>query len=728
MRKRLISPKGPALFTACAGALLATQTASAQFTSDKVSLHAFMDFNALGTGSEGNDCWGYTSPSGREYALMGVNNAMVVVEITTPGSPVVIGTVPHTSTSWGDIKTYQDHAYVVNDFGGGGMDVVDLSDVDNGNVTYVQSILWNGPGSISHNVAIDETSGYLYLCGANTNGGRLVVYDLANPANPVLAGTISSAVGDYIHDAQIVTYTSGPYAGMQVAFGASEGRGLDVYDVTDKNNMTRMSRTPYPNVAYAHQVWLSADRQYCYLNDELEGVNETVIFDVTNLSAPVIANTSNSGTPAGDHNQYVRDGFMYEADYRSGLRIMCNDDPINPVLVGWFDTFPGSDADGFEGAWSNYPFFPSGTVIVSDITRGLFILDPSEALTSGALTTSYPNGRPAFIAPTGGTTMRVDINASCGAESASGTAMLHYDAGAGFVSTPLSVVSGTEFDAVFPALACGTQVNYYISAESTGGDTFTDPTGAPASTYSTVVATGVTTQFEDDYEADLGWVATFAGATSGFWQRGNPVDDSNWAYDPATDGDGSGQCYLTQNEFGNTDVDGGIVTLTSPVLDMSTGDPGLSYEYYLNLTESGTADALILEISSNGDAGPWTEIAHHDVNQGLNWVHHDVFNSDLVDAGVTLGANMKVRFSAGDANPQSIVEAGVDGFKINALNCGPPADLDGNGSVGVTDLLILLGAWGPCDAPCPPSCLADIDGDCQVGVTDLLILLGAWTT
>ncbi|MEE9294429.1 MAG: VCBS repeat-containing protein [Phycisphaerae bacterium] len=53
-------------------------------------------------------------------------------------------------------------------------------------------------------------------------------------------------------------------------------------------------------------------------------------------------------------------------------------------------------------------------------------------------------------------------------------------------------------------------------------------------------------------------------------------------------------------------------------------------------------------------------------------------------------------------------------------------DLDGDGSVGVKDLLMLLGAWGPCPKPCVPYCPADLNRDCTVGVKDLLILLGNW--
>ncbi len=54
---------------------------------------------------------------------------------------------------------------------------------------------------------------------------------------------------------------------------------------------------------------------------------------------------------------------------------------------------------------------------------------------------------------------------------------------------------------------------------------------------------------------------------------------------------------------------------------------------------------------------------------------------------------------------------------------GPcPWDLTDDESVGVPDLLILLGFWGPC----APVCLGDLDGDDNVGVSDFLILLGNW--
>jgi hypothetical protein len=55
----------------------------------------------------------------------------------------------------------------------------------------------------------------------------------------------------------------------------------------------------------------------------------------------------------------------------------------------------------------------------------------------------------------------------------------------------------------------------------------------------------------------------------------------------------------------------------------------------------------------------------------------------------------------------------------------PLGDLDGDGTVGVTDFLLLLAAWGPCPDP-PASCPADLDGDGVVGVSDFLELLANW--
>ena len=174
--------------------------------------------------------------------------------------------------------------------------------------------------------------------------------------------------------------------------------------------------------------------------------------------------------------------------------------------------------------------------------------------------------------------------------------------------------------------------------------------------------------FEDDFEQDGGWVAENLGASSGFWERGVPVDDGGWAYDPSSDGDGSGRAYLTQNQAGNTDVDGGAVRLTSPVLGTAGAQMNLTYLYYLELTRTGAEDALVVEVS---DGGAWSQVRRHDQSTGGGWTEASISAQELAAAGVAAGEDVQVRFTANDADAQSIVEAGVDGVRLAAVVCDP---------------------------------------------------------
>ena len=710
------------LTAVCLLGLSAVQTASAQYESFNVSLHAQIDLNTFGA-SSGNDCWGYVSPSGREYALMGVRNKAAFVEITDPAAPVWFDSVPHNSSVWCDIKVYQDHAYIVTE-AGSGIQIVDMSDIDNHVITLVRTIF--SPAS-SHNVVIDTDSGFLYTAGG-------AIFDLSDPANPARVGT-----GSGWHDAQVVTYTSGPYAGREIMFASHGGAGMGIIDVTNKSNPFRISLNGYPGLSYCHQAW-TEDLNYLYIDDELDGIPRTTVFDITDLANPVFLGDFSSGLNAIDHNLYVRDGIIYEANYKSGLRIFdATGDPVNPPQIGWFDTYPQSNAGGFEGAWSCYPFFPSGTVIVSDINRGLFILDVSAAL-SGRLVFTLPNGLPEFIDPAGGTTVRVEVTGDRGVEPAPGTGEFWYDAGAGFVQGQMNEVSQNVYDAVFPATECGTEVSYYFSAESTDATRFTDPHNAPDNTYTAVSALGDIIHFADNFENDNGWVARNLGATSGDWQRGVPINDPNWAYDPASDSDGSGKCWLTENwnnpnyqDPWNTDVDDGAVRLISPTIDMSAGGVILSYDYFLRLTRpQDNTDHLIVEINSDDGVGAWIEIARHSADNGLAWTNHSISQDELEAAGVVLTETMKVRFTANDAEQQSIVEAGIDAFSITTLDCTPEfglGDLNCDGQVNAFDIEPFLVALFDPDsyAGMFPDCdinLADIDGNGVIDAFDIEPFLG----
>ncbi|MDP7008281.1 MAG: choice-of-anchor B family protein [Phycisphaerales bacterium] len=352
------------------------------FDSENVQLKSWLPLNELDGAESGNDCWGYVSGSGREYALMGTSDSTVIVEITNPGNAQVIAILSGPNSLWRDIKTYGTYMYAVSE-GGGGVQVFNLANIDLGQVQTLNSA---GSGT-SHNVAIDTESGFLYRTGANNDG--LKIYSLANPASPTEVGQWSDR---YVHDAQVVTYTEGPYAGRQIAFccaGFNSGwtdTGLTIVDVTNKSNTFVVGQSYYSGAQYSHQGWLSEDRTLFYLNDELDEqyngtLTTTRVINVEDLSNPYLVGTFTSGSTSIDHNLYTHNGMIFEANYRSGLRVFDATNQTNPVPYGYFDTYPSNDNASFNGLWNVYPFFPSGTVIGSDLESGLFvwelgILDP----------------------------------------------------------------------------------------------------------------------------------------------------------------------------------------------------------------------------------------------------------------------------------------------------------------------------------------------------------------
>ena len=338
--------------------------------------------------SAGNDVWGWTDPAtGREYALMGCDNGVSFVDVSDPVAPVYVGRLPtHTVDSpWRSVKTAGDHALVVSEAVDHGLQVFDLRALRafSGTPIVFSEIAHYAGFSDAHNVAANETSGFAYALGTDTCAGGLHMIDVRNPASPLAAGCFSA--DGYTHDAQCVVY-AGPdqrFRGREVCFASNEDT-LTVVDVEIKSAPSLLSRPGYAGSGYAHQGWLTEDHAYFLLDDELDEQifghgSRTWIWDVRDLTAPVVIGSYTSSSPAIDHNLYVRDGYAYEANYRSGLRVLDLAGVAAASLseAAFFDVYPADDAPTYNGAWSAYPYFPSGVVIVSGIEQGLFVLKPN---------------------------------------------------------------------------------------------------------------------------------------------------------------------------------------------------------------------------------------------------------------------------------------------------------------------------------------------------------------
>jgi len=350
----------------------------AAYASRGVELLSHVPLDRFSSGSlRANDVWGYTSPRGREYAIIGLSEGTGFVDVTNPFDPVVVADIPDAASIWSDIAVYGHYAYNVNE-SGGGMQVIDLREIDDGAVSLFDS-LTDSFLDTAHTIAINAASGFAYLGGANVDGGGLLAIDLADPAHPRLAGSWDE---HYVHDTTVVSYEVGPYAGREIAFNFCGPAGVSIVDVTNKANMWTITEFQYPNLTYCHQGWLSPDRRYLFIDDELDELHQpevmtttTYVLDVSVIEEPTFFTSFTNGVCAIDHNLMVRGPHVYEANYTSGVRVYRANPPESAEEVAFFDTHPEGNAPTFDGVWSVFTDFPSGVVVTSDIERGLFVLN-----------------------------------------------------------------------------------------------------------------------------------------------------------------------------------------------------------------------------------------------------------------------------------------------------------------------------------------------------------------
>ena len=360
----------------------------------------------------------------------------------------------------------------------------------------------------------------------------------------------------------------------------------------------------------------------------------------------------------------------------------------------------------------------NGTPHCAEIIAGFAMhnMDNSYDCPNPAVSINYPDGRPSLIDPNGGTSVAIQL-ANGTSEPVEGSGELHWKVQVGgWIVTPLDHVGGEEYAAVFPAFDCGVSIDWYISVEPEVGETVLSPASAPTTTWSAQAYSGAVISFEDDFQTNMGWTVD-ASAGTGNWDRVTP-SNGGVRCDAPTDADGSGMCYVTGN--GNDeDVDDGTTTLYSPIMEYSNGSV-LSYSrWYSNGVSCNGADPnndyFYVDISIDG--GAWTNL------ETVGPV--DQSDGGWYDVEHTLSGEgeIQVRFACGDLGAGSVIEAGVDGVSISESYCDEVScvgDVSGDGTVDVTDILAVVGAWGNTSGP------EDVNQDGIVNVSDVLVVVGAW--
>ncbi|MFT6633396.1 MAG: choice-of-anchor B domain-containing protein [Bacteriovoracaceae bacterium] len=347
---------------------------------------------------KGNDIWGWTDPStGKEYAIMGLDSKTSFVDVTDPVNPIHLADMKTAtiSSTWRDMKIYKNYAFIVSEAWRHGMQVFDLHRLRKLNGKKVEKLKpdfrYRDFGN-AHNIFINEETGYGYAVGTSTCDGGLHIMDLRSPLAPKFLNCIGRGVYElptkhgkaYTHDVQCVVY-KGPdarYLGREICISSNEDT-VNIVDVTDKNKPVQIGVASYDGVKYTHQGWLTEDHTYFLLGDELDesklGVNtKTFIWDFSNLENPKNFAVHTHKTKAIDHNMYVKGDYVYQANYSAGLRILSLKEIVKGKLteVGFLDTLPQRDSAEFEGVWSIFPYFKSGTVALAGIDGVLYLTRP----------------------------------------------------------------------------------------------------------------------------------------------------------------------------------------------------------------------------------------------------------------------------------------------------------------------------------------------------------------
>ncbi len=298
--------------------------------------------------------WGYTAPDGSEYALVGGANGLIIVDVTNPDAPQFIKQIPGPASAWREIKTYQHYAYVVTEHGSVGIQVVNLINLPDTNINY-QNV---NPGGITraHALHVDETKGFLYVYGSNLNQGRTQVFNLNNnPYSPSYVGHVPF-IG-YVHDG---------YADDDMLFSAHIYAGqFAVINMANKSAPVLLGTKTTPG-AFTHNTWRSGN--YLFTTDEVSNsfLTSYDISDPTDIpELDRIAITPGSGSIV--HNTHVINDYAVTSWYKDGFSIIDVSRPANMVEVGRYDTYPNGSGNGFEGCWGVYPYFPSGTIVASNI-------------------------------------------------------------------------------------------------------------------------------------------------------------------------------------------------------------------------------------------------------------------------------------------------------------------------------------------------------------------------
>lgn len=668
----------------------------------------YMDFRGVML----NGIWGYTAPTGNEYAIVGTRSGVSIVSLADPENPVEVYWHQGLFTVWREVKIYGHYAYISTE-APSGLLIIDLSPLPNNPI--VSEVHYTGPANnpwqSAHSLYIDEEEGYCYIFGANRGNGGAIILDIAtDPMNPIEVGVFDNW---YVHD--------GFARGNRLYLAHILNGFFSIVDVSDKSNPVLIATKNTP-LNFTHNIWPSDDNQYLFTTDEVAGAF-IAAYDISDPNNIVELDRiqSNPGLGIVPHNAHVLDDWLVTSYYTDGVLIHDISRPFNMIEVGNFDTSPLQNTN-MQGCWGVFPYFPSGLIVASDMEQGLYVLQPDYKLAGYLEGIAYDaaNGNPLGAVSVqiqgGNQTATSDLSGTYATGIAnSGNYTVNFSKPTYFTQSheiPLTegVVSNFNVDLVqmpsFPlnvlVLEEGTnqaifdaQVRlelpiYELNASTNGvgeaqfilhyEDNYTLTAGKWGyvtkcsdillNEQTNTVTIYLQKGWYDDFSFNFGWTTT-SSASDGNWVRELPIASTSGSapgadapHDCGSIGFVTGNGNITQNF---DEVKNGTVTLISPIFNLDGfSDPHVNYwTWFFNEHGSNPPDDTLHIFLSNGIETERIEYKAFPNSPQSQWVFSSIRVLDYLQPT----SNMQIFAKISDTPQASnITEAGFDYFSVSNSN------------------------------------------------------------
>ena len=653
-----------------------------------------------------NDVWGYVDEQGNEYAIVGTEDGTSIMNVSDPANPFEVFWLPGENSIWRDPSVFGDYAYISTE-AEEGLTIIDLSPLPESNE--LVSSLFTGESGLSwqsaHNCHADD-AGYLYVFGANYGEGGVLIYDVnTTPMNPTFVGAFDNW---YVHDG--------------VAFGdtlylAHVNDGfLSIVDISDRSNPQLLGTKITPD-SFTHNIWPSDNREVVYTTDELPD-SFIAAYDITDVNNIIELDRvqSSPGQNVIPHNTFVQNDYLITSYYVDGITIHDAKHPQNLIEVAAYDTYPGQTPT-YDGSWGVYPYLPSGIILASDRSEGLYVLQPDYQRASylEGVISNQNDGN-----PIGNVSVEIigndqeDLSSSVGFYATGMPSAGTYDVTyfkVGYesqtISTEITQGNITVQDiAMIPIDPFVLSVNvedafgnpipnakiklehplitYEGESNGLGQEIFslfyedfhnlqvgkwgyiTQCSDLLLDSQTGVITVVLQDGYYDDFTFDFGWTVS-GSAETGSWERGIPNPTDNTVMNGDVDGDCGNMAYVTGNaenldpDF--DDVDNGVTVLSSPVMDLSSySNPVLTFyiDFYCNHGPGAIDDTLKI-IVSDGTIQNVDLIAPQ--SDEMQWI----FSPSIV-SGLDI-SNITISFLVSDlpGNP-NITEAALDVFRAEEFS------------------------------------------------------------